>query len=189
MGRILRDAEIAFLKKCSDACAKAAASASKEIKKDFKKKVFDQAVSDYYNDYNPSRYKRTESLYNAFRVNTKTDGDSISISWDWDFHRLPQYKSRSKYHQSGGEWISRYDDRFDWESDDNGVPEKGWIFTNFMEGIHPRFISREGLIFDESYQYEPSYIRIRKYKDEYIHGDDMKEILLRHLKKQCKNIK
>ena len=188
MGRILEDAEIAFLRKCREACAKAAASASKEIKKDFKEKVFDQAVDDYYSDYSPTRYKRSNSLYKAFKVKTTTDGNSISISWDWDFNRLPQYKSRSKYHQSGGEWVSRYDAAFDWDSDDNGTPEKGWIFTNFMEGIHPVFVSKNGLIFDESYHSEPSYIKIKEYKEKYIHGNDMKNILLRHLKNQCKNL-
>ena len=188
MERILKDAEIAFLKKTAEARAKAAQSASKEIQKDFKKKVFDQAVADYYNDYSPTRYSRTESLYNAFKVYSKTDGESITLSWDWDFNRLPEYRSRSKFHQSGDEWISRYDDEFDWDSGDNGMPEKGWIFTNFMEGVHPRFFVREGLVFDESYHYEPSYIRIREYKDKYIHDGDMKSILLKHLKKQCKNL-
>ena len=66
MGRILEDAEIKFLKKCATARKAAVQQAAKEIKKDFKKKVFDQAVSDYYDDYTPIEYKRTESLYNAF---------------------------------------------------------------------------------------------------------------------------
>ena len=189
MGRILEDAEKAFLKSCSEACEKAAASAAKEIKKDFKEKVFDRAVSDYYEDYTPTRYKRSESLYKAFKVKTKTDGESISVSWDWDFRRLPQYTSRSEYHKSGRNWISRYDDDFDWDSGNNGMPEKGWIFTNFMEGIHPRFFVKDGIVFDESEYDKPSYIRIRDYKDEYISGRDMREILINNLKRQCKNLK
>lgn len=194
MGRILEDAEIAFLKKCGDAKREAVKDAAKEIKRDFKIKVFDQAVSDYYKDYKPSRYKRFKypnGLYKAFSVHTETDGSNISISYDWDFNRLPAYKSKSKYHKRGKEWISRWDSRFNWDEDEdgepignNGVPEKGWIFVNFMEGVHPRFLEN-GLI-NDSEQFEPSYIRIREYKDDYIDNGDAKDILLKNLKKQYK---
>lgn len=187
MGRILEDAEIAFLKKCAEAREAAVRNAAKEIKKDFKEKVFDQAVSEYYDDYSPSKYKRTFGLYKAFKVSAPTDGRRISLTYDWDFNRLPNYQSRSQYHQSGGSWIdfwNRSDDS------DNGIPEKGWIFTNFMEGIHPRFsYSRTiGAVIDESVEYEPSYIRIRDYKNNYINGGQMKSIVLKHLKKQCANL-
>lgn len=187
MGRILEDAEIKFLKKCATARKAAVQQAAKEIKKDFKKKVFDQAVADYYDDYKPTRYRRTESLYKAFKVYAQTDGRHINLSYDWDFNRLPQYTSRSSYHQDGDEWIDHYSRSDD---DDNGMPEKGWIFTNFMEGIHPRFyVDRKlGVLIDDSERHTPSYIRIRKYKDEYIESGNMKDILLKNLKKQCKNI-
>lgn len=187
MGRILKDAEIEFLKKCATARKAAVQQAAKEIKKDFKKKVFDQAVSDYYDDYAPTKYKRTKSLYDAFKVYARTDGARISLSYDWDFHRLPQHSSRSRYHQDGDEWIDFYSRSDD---EDNGIPEKGWIFTNFMEGIHPRFYldKQLGILINDSERFEPSYIRIRQYKDEYIGGGEMKNILLRNLKKQCKNL-
>ena len=139
MGRFLEPIEAQVLLKCAAAREKAVKQAAKEIQKDFKQKVFDQAVSDYYEDYSPSRYKRTEGLYNAFKVKAPTDGRLITIEYDWNYSRLPRYKSNSELHQSGGEWIGRYDPRFDPEGSDNGIPEKGWIFTNFMEGIHPRF--------------------------------------------------
>lgn len=189
MGRIegLENAEIQFLKKCATARKAAVQQAAKEIEKDFKKKVFDQAVSDYYDDYTPTRYKRTESLYKAFRVNAKTDGRYIELSYDWDFNRLPQHSSKSQYHQSGSDWIDFYSRSDD---DDNGIPENGWIFTNFMEGIHPRFYfdKKLGVVIDDSYQDDPSYIRIRNYKDRYIEGGETKEILLKNLKKQCANL-
>ena len=189
MARILNDAEIAFLRKCSDACAAAVKGAAKEIKEDFKEKVIDQAVSDYYSDYSPNKYRRTGGLYNAFKVKTNViNNDSISLKFQWNYNWLPEYRSRSKYHQDGGDWVSRYDDDFDYDSDDNGIPEKGWIFTNFMEGIHPRFFVREGLVFDESYHFTPSYIRIRDYRDQYVNDGAMKDILLKHLKMQCKNL-
>lgn len=198
MARILEEAEKAFLKQCADATKAAVAGATKEFEKDFKKKVFDQAILDYYTDYKPSRYKRykkPDGLYKAFRVAANNDGKRISLSYDWDFNRLPKYRSRSKYHQSGNEWISRYDSRFNWDTDEdgepignNGVPEKGWIFTNFMEGIHPKFFydSSLDIVIDDSEEFEPSYLRIRQYKDDYIKNGDAKDILIKHLKKQYK---
>lgn len=195
MGRILEDAEIAFLKKCAEAKRAAVEGAAKEIKKDFKEKVFDQAVSDYYEDYKPNKYKRQNGLYKAFKVFTETDGRRISISYDWDFNRLPRYKSNSRYHKSGSEWISRDDPRFNWDEDDegnpignNGIPEKGWIFTNFMDGIHPMFYLDDefDMVIDASEEFEPSYMRIKQYKDDYIDGGFATDILIKHLKKQCK---
>jgi hypothetical protein len=187
MSRILEDAEIEFLKKCATARKAAVQQAAKEIKKSFKKRVFDQAVSDYYDDYTPKKYKRTESLYEAFKVYATTDGRRINLSYDWDFNRLPQHTSRSQYHKYGDDWIDFYNRS---EEDDNGNPEKGWIFTNFMEGIHPRFYIDKtlGILVDDSEQFTPSYIRIRQYKDNYIKSGEMRNILLRNLKKQCANI-
>ena len=193
MGRILKDAEIAFLKKCAEARKKAVQQAAKEIEKDFKKKVFDQAIEDYYDDYKPSRYKRIKKpggLYRAFKVNGANDGKHIEVNYNWDFNRLPQYKSSSKLHKSGNEWISRYDPDFDEDSSSNGIPEKGWIFENFMEGIHPKFYLDKsiGVVIDESERFEPSYLRIKEYKDSYIDNGDARDILIKHLKKQCRNL-
>lgn len=59
-----------------------------------------------------------------------------------------------------------------------------------MEGIHPKFYfdSQLDVVVNDSEQFEPSYLRIRQYKDDYIKNGDAREILLKHLKKQCKNI-
>lgn len=200
MGRILEEAEKAFLKKCATARKAAVQQAAKEIQADFKKKVFDQAIEDYYSDYGPSRYKRKHKpggLYRAFKVYESNDGKRIQIDYDWDFNRLPKYKSNSKWHKSGNEWISRYDDNFNWKTNaddepigNNGTPEKGWIFQNYMEGIHPKYYLDKELdvVINESEKFEPSYLRIKKYKDSYIDDGDAKDILIKHLKKQCKNI-
>ena len=139
MGRILEDAEIELLRRVASKREAAVEKAAKEIQKDFKEKVFDQAVSDYYGDYPPKRYKRTGGLKKAFKVQAPTDGRRITIDYNWNHNWLPRYKSNSKYHKSGKDWISRYDDDFDYDSGANGMPEKGWIFENFMEGIHPVF--------------------------------------------------
>lgn len=190
MGRILEPAEAQALLKCAKAREAAVIRAAKEIQKDFKQKVFDQAVSDYYEDYTPTRYRRTNSLYNAFEVYAPTDGRHIRIKYDWNADRLPNYSSRSKLHQSGGEWFGRYDSRFNGESDDNGVPEKGWIFINFMEGIHPRyFVDKSlGVVLDDSAYFQPSYLRIKHYKDRYINSGQAEDILIKHLKQQYKKI-
>ena len=128
--------------------------------------------------------KLTSSLMNiTFFQNEKL----FNLSYNWDFNRLPQYLSKSQYHKSGSEWIDFYDRSDD---EDNGIPEKGWIFINFMECIHPRFYfdKKLGVMINDSYQYEPSYIRIRNYKNKYIESGEMKDILLRNLKKQCANL-
>lgn len=188
MGRFLEKAEAEILKNCAKACDAALKSAAREIKKDLKDKIVDQAVRDYYSDYpSPSIYKRTESLYNAFKSTSTINGQEANFKIDWNYNRLPQYESRSDRHKSGGEWISRYDDRFDPKGEDNGKPEKGWILTNFFEGIHPRYYFHKdlGLINDSAY-FEPSYIRIKKYKDDYIANGYAKDILVEHLSRQAK---
>lgn len=191
MGRILEPIEAKILLKCAEARKAAVQQAAKEVQKDVKKKVFDQAVSDYYADYSPTKYKRTESLYRAFRVTESNDGKSFEIDGKWDFNWLPQHESGSKFHKSGEEdWLSRYNKDFDWDSDDNGMPQKGWIFQNFMEGVHPRFYTDRtlGIVIDDSTQFTPSWRRIKQYKDKYFKGDDMKIILLKNLKKQYKKL-
>lgn len=187
MSHILEKAEIAILQNCSKACEAALKSAAKEIKKDFKEKVIDQAVLDYYSDYKPSIYKRTESLYNAFKSVSSVNGQEASFKINWNYNWLPQYKSKSPRHQSGSEWVSRYDKGFDPESEDNGIPEKGWVFINFFEGIHPRYYFQKDLgLINDSVYFEPSYIRIKRYKDNYIESNRAKDILTKHLKQQAK---
>lgn len=49
------------------------------------------------------------------------------------------YESNSWWHQSGDTWVSRFDepDKFKFDSQDNGIPDSGWILNNYLEGVHP----------------------------------------------------
>lgn len=53
------------------------------------------------------------------------------------------YKSNSWWHQSGDKWVSRYDnpDKFNFNSQSNGVPDSGWILDNYLKGIHPGWVN------------------------------------------------
>lgn len=194
MGRILEQAEKEFLKKCADARIAAVKGAAKEIERDFKKKVFDQAVTDYYNEYKPTRYRnRKKSLYKAFKVFSQNDGENISITFNYDTRWLPPHESNSKYHKTGPKWVSRYSAKFNWDVDedgkpigDNGIPGNAWIFTNFMEGIHPRYYLDRDLdvVINDSVQFEAAYVRMKNYRDEYMNGGDAREILIKHLHRQ-----
>ena len=195
MGRILEQAEKDFLEKCADARIAAVKGAAKEIEKDFKKKVFDQAVTDYYNEYKPKIYrKRKKSLYNAFKVFSENDGENISITFRYDTRWLPRHESKSEYHKTGTKWISRHSTKFNWDINeedgkpigDNGIPGNAWIFTNFMEGIHPRYyLDRDlGIVINDSIQFEEAYVRMKNYRDEYINSGEATEILIKHLHRQ-----
>ena len=52
------------------------------------------------------------------------------------------YKSNSWWHQTGNEWVSRFDEpeKFKFDSQANGIPDAGWILNNYLEGVHPGFI-------------------------------------------------
>lgn len=189
MGRTLEPIEIQILKKCEQACIDALEGATPEVSQDMRERIIDLAIDDYYNDYKPTKYKRTESLYNAFSPKIKMLGNKtskVSIGYDW--HRLPQYMSKSKLHKGGDDWISRNDsDFFDFNSSENGIVERGWVLTNFFEGIHPKYhIDREtGMVVDNSEYFTPSYIRIRDYKNIYERSGRPKQILRKHLSKQA----
>ena len=47
------------------------------------------------------------------------------------------HKSGSWYHQSGTKWIPRSSGNFDYDSQNNGIPEASWIAEQYLEGIHP----------------------------------------------------
>ena len=203
MARILSAVEAEALKKCDIAIQNAVKKAAKEIQKDFKAKVFDQAISDYYDDYKPRKYKRCKGLYKAFKVNSQIqNGRYITVDFEWDFNWLPQYKSNSPWHRKnrkgiGNEWISREDPRFNWDTDDegnpigdNGIPEKGWIFQNFMEGIHPKFyVSKaDDSVVNASEYHVPSWERIKQYKDDYLSKGYARDILIDKLKQEYKKL-
>lgn len=191
MAGLLTDLERKIIMMSQEVCRNALVAASSEIKIDIDSEICYRVSDAYYQDYNPSRYKRIESLYNAWKITPLLKGQNIVFNLNLDSDRLPQHYSRSKYHQSGSTWISRYDDSFDFDSDDNGTPENSWILQNFFEGVHPRFIydRKLGAIIDESMQGSTVLQNMQKYINSYRQSGNMQRILLKHLKSQCRKYK
>lgn len=117
-------------------------------------KVAKNCLNQYYKNYSPKRYKRTNQLKKAIRASSKPkevkNGSTYSLSFfvQYDSTKLDGlYHSNSWYHQSGNEWKPVM---HTWSPDyikngvrdtsigqDNGMPESGWILTNYLQGIHP----------------------------------------------------
>lgn len=185
MGKLFSAIERRIIETTREVCEKALTSSAYEIQQDIKNKICYKIVDDYYEEYTPTRYSRINSLYDAWEFNTELTNQRLHFYPTLDSDNLPDHYSRSKFHQYGDKWISRYDDNFDFESDDNGAVQNDWILKNFFDGIHPRFISREGLIFDESYQYDGVLKKMGKYVQSYKNSGRMIKILAKHLKQQC----
>ena len=143
-----------------------------------------EVVAKYYDDYTPTKYKRKENLINAFYVTAVEDNNgNVEFKIGWDHRYLEGlYRSGSKYHQSGDEWVNFYERS---DGDDNGIVETGWIFTNFMEGIHPAyFVDKEtGMLIDNSIQGYPSYLYLRDALQKYSRQNKARHILVEELKK------
>lgn len=186
MSRILSAADAEILSELEGAIEKAIKSSEKEIIKGLQLKVIDQAVNQYYNDYKPSIYRRSNRIGDAFKMTHILVNGNLSVNINANSDRLPQYESKSPRHKSGGEWISRFDSNFDPEGDDNGMPEKEWIFENFMNGVHPRyfFVKNLGFVNDSAY-FMPTHVRVSQ-NIERFYKHDLKFILTKHLKQQLK---
>ncbi len=119
----------------------AAKNTAKKIAKDMYKEALD-GLKYYYSQYDPDVYDRTYNLKNAIRPYYKDQSDnktvSIEIGIVYDALYLEAYYSNSPRHKSGDKWISRDDDRFDWDGGNNGIPDPEWILDNFLRGIHPK---------------------------------------------------
>lgn len=189
MGRLFTDLERKIIEMSKEVCRNALVASAAEIKNDINVNICYRVSEAYYSDYDPVSYKRTESLYDAWKITPFLTGDRVSFNLNLDSDRLPQHYSRSKYHQSGSTWISRYDDDFDFDSDDNGRPESAWILKNFFEGIHPIFVRHEGAYFNESIQRSGVLDNMAKYIDIYRRSGKMQKILIKHLKRECKKYK
>ena len=187
MGNFFTDRERKIIEMSHAVCQNALKSAAYELQMDVKNNICYRIVDEYYEEYDPTRYKRIHSLYDAWNMRAAIVGDRLHFYPDLDSDRMPEHYSRSKFHKSGDTWISRYDDGFDFDSDDNGRPENSWILDNFFKGIHPRFFARQGLIFDESYQYDGVLAKMGKYVNIYKRSGNMINILAKHLKK-CTDI-
>ena len=100
----------------------------------------------------PKIYKRLtpSPLKNAtlwLKPTLRTKGDSCQIVFALRYdstkiigaYASTDEKKGSWWHRSGGKWVSRVDspDDFKWNSQNNGIPDSGWILDNYLEGIHP----------------------------------------------------
>ena len=117
-------------------------------------KTAKNCLAQYYKNYKPKRYQRTGNLKKAIQASSKPkevqSGNKYSISFyvQYNSDKLKGlYKSNSWYHQSGDVWKPVM---HTWDPDyikhgvrdtsigqNNGVPEAGWILTNYLQGAHP----------------------------------------------------
>ena len=130
----------AIIKDCQAIAVEAVERAASKTQKDILKEA-DDYLQRYYRNYTPNRYKRTYQLKNAikpvFENKSGSNGISIEVGVEYNSGALKNYYSNSWYHQSGTHWISRDSGDFDFDSQNNGIPEPEWIMNNFLEGIHP----------------------------------------------------
>lgn len=146
-----------------------AVAAIKNASKQVQKEVCEQAEKNlqiYYKSYSPKRYKRTNRLrrailpYYADRSTSKNICIEVGVQYK-SSALVGAYRSNSWYHQGGGEWISRDDESFNWDSRNNGIPQPDWILENFLEGIHP--VTKISKVADEydSFIYTYSPVKTR----------------------------
>ena len=101
-------------------------------------------LNQYYKNWKPRFYKRTYKLGKAITpINPKKkhSGHETSIRFGikYDSSLLNGlYTSNSWYHQSGSEWKSV--EQYQTFTQDNGIPDTGWILENYLYGIHPRYV-------------------------------------------------
>ena len=187
MGSLADNVMLQVLGQVDEIRKKALKESVKIVKKDMKEKVSDRAVMDYYMDYTPTRYQRSYSLFNVFKSYARQDGNTLHAWIEYDSDKMGQHYSYSPRHQSAGAWISRWDENFDPEDDNNGIPESDWIFDKFWEGTHPRYyIDRElshllgePIVVDNSYHFESTESRMIRYANQY--EDRMEEIILERM--------
>ena len=129
----------AIIDDCQAIAAEAIRHAAKKTQADIIKEA-DNYLQRYYRNYTPKRYKRTKQLKNAIKpiIEDHSNGSKISIEVGVEYNSgLLKYYSNSWYHKTGTHWIGRDSGDFDFDSQNNGIPEPEWIMNNFLEGIHP----------------------------------------------------
>ena len=116
-------------------------SAAKKVQDDVVKESY-RYMAIYYRNHKPTKYKRTKQLHKSitpiFEDRSGKRGISIEVGVEYNSSNLKGlYYSNSWYHQTGTRWIERNDEGFDFDSQNNGIPQPEWILENFLEGIHP----------------------------------------------------
>lgn len=140
-GQSIDAAFAAILKDCQTIATQAVQNAAKKAQDDIIKEA-NSYLQKYYNNYKPKRYKRTYSLHKAITPvcedMSNKKGISIEVGVEYDSNKLKDiYHSNSWYHQTGTHWIGRDSGNFDFDSQNNGIPQPWWIMDNFLEGVHP----------------------------------------------------
>ena len=126
-----------FMELSKDAARKAANRAQKHIVIQA-----DKFINEYYNEYNPSAYKRKRALFKLVQDYYKEREGKKGITIEFGVEYNPVkikglHESNSRFHQSGGKWISRNTSGFNKNSGDNGIPQPEWITERFLAGQHP----------------------------------------------------
>lgn len=121
----------------------AARSAANKAQKDIREKA-DKFIDEYY-AFTPKMYKkRKHALYKLvqryYQETENSKGITIEFGVKYDASKIAGlHQSNSWWHQSGTEWISRKNNKskFNFDGQDNGIPDAEWITNQFLEGIHP----------------------------------------------------
>lgn len=122
--------------------AKAAAkNAAEKAQKDIRAKA-DEFIDDYYDEWQPDFYKRKYALYNlvegVYKERETSKGIEIEFGVKYNASNIAGvHESNSWYRQSGTNWIPRLSRDFDFDSQNNGIPQAPWIMDKFLHGIHP----------------------------------------------------
>ena len=140
-GQSIDEAFAAILKDCQSVAVEAVKNAAKKTQTDIVREA-NNYLQQYYKNYTPKRYKRTYRLKRAilpyWADRSNKNKISIEIGVQYKSSALKgAYQSNSRFHKSGDNWISRFDDGFNFDKGDNGIPEPEWILENFLEGVHP----------------------------------------------------
>ena len=118
---------------------KAAQSAARKAQEDIKQKA-DQCIKEYY-EY-PTSYDREKALFELVERHYEEKDVSGGVIIEFGVKYNPSnisglHRSNSWYRQSGTRWIPRKEGDFDFDSQNNGIPDATWITEKFWEGIHP----------------------------------------------------
>lgn len=135
--KIFRQIEKDFVKLAKDAAREAANRAQTDVER-----KADQFIDEYYGEYSPNRYMRKHALYNliepVYEEFDSKKGITIEFGVKYNASNIEGvHKSNSWYHQSGDHWIPRLSGDFDFDSQNNGIPQAEWITEKFLSGIHP----------------------------------------------------
>ena len=154
-----------------------------EIKTELLYSVFEPISQDYYDEYSPKTYKRTNDLLNIWRVDVSAQGLKLSFNGIASSDNLSQHVSGSKLHKKGsGSWIS-FPESWERGGNDNGMPQNDWIFDNFIAGVHPRFTYIKSLksVVDFSVPGEGAESSYQRHIGEYATNNSLLQIIKSHL--------